>query len=226
MQKLVKGWGINDADYTVKVKDAYYVDGKRKFTSVWECPYYIKWLSMLERGSPNYWLKKPTYKGVTIHEDWKYFSNFKAWMEKQNWEGLQLDKDILVTGNKHYGPDTCAFVPGYINICLAGCKDISTELPIGVTFKAKSKYMVNPHKYPYVARIGNGTRGKNINLGSYRDAKVAHKAWQLAKIISLEGVVAKYAKDATFNSKVADAIMQRVWQIRLDILNKKETKSL
>lgn len=28
-------------------------------------------------------------------DEWNTFSNFKNWMEKQNWEDKQLDKDII-----------------------------------------------------------------------------------------------------------------------------------
>ena len=57
----------------------------------------------------------PTYTGCTVAEDWLKFSNFKDWMEKQQWEGKQLDKDILFEGNKVYGPDTCVFVSPMVN---------------------------------------------------------------------------------------------------------------
>ena len=40
---------------------------------------------------------------------------FKDWMENQDWEGNQLDKDLLFEGNKVYGPKTCVFVTRMVN---------------------------------------------------------------------------------------------------------------
>ena len=36
-------------------------------------------------------------------------------MEKQDWEGKFIDKDLLFPGNKVYGPDTCVFVTRQLN---------------------------------------------------------------------------------------------------------------
>ena len=65
------------------------------------------WIEYLER--------RPAYKDVVVRQEWLTFSNFKRWMEKQDWEGKQLDKDIIVLGNKVYSPETCAFVLGVTN---------------------------------------------------------------------------------------------------------------
>lgn len=58
-KKLVQGIGINDADYTVCVKE-YYTDsnGVRKNRRVWECPFYSVWNKMLEREGTVKNLKK------------------------------------------------------------------------------------------------------------------------------------------------------------------------
>ena len=102
-RKPIYGWGINDADYVV----SYAVNGKRK-----SCQYYEKWVGMLRRAfSEKYKAKNPSYLCVTVCEEWKYFSNFKKWMETQYFDGLELDKDILKSGNSVYSPETCAFVP-------------------------------------------------------------------------------------------------------------------
>ena len=92
------GWGINDTYNQTKTKQ------------------YSVWSNMVRRCYSKECLKKhPTYKGCSVHPDWKYFSNFKQWMDKQDWEGKYLDKDLLVYGNKVYGPDTCIFVPRLLN---------------------------------------------------------------------------------------------------------------
>jgi len=105
---LIYGVGINDADYPVSSFPKRYN----------RCPYYKKWIFMLKRcyGKNNSSYK--SYKGVTVNPIWHRFSNFKKWMEQQpywNDPDMELDKDILVEGNKEYGPDTCMFVPQAVN---------------------------------------------------------------------------------------------------------------
>ncbi len=221
-KKLVKGWGINDADYVVKVKTAHYDEsGKRRFKEVWSCPFYAKWLSLLDRGvNKKYAINKPSYLNASVNIEWKYFTQFKSWMEKKKWEGLQLDKDILLPGNKEYGPNTCCFVPGYINtlIVVGGSK---TGLPIGLTYHHTQKDGTKV----YTARVSDENK-KCKRLGDYTDVKTAHKAWQIEKARVIEEVVAIYAKDSCFDSHVADALLARVWKLRLDAHNGVETTQL
>ena len=104
---LIFGVGVNDSDYVVYPT----IDGKRV-----ACPFYFTWKSMLQRCyDPKFQKKYPTYKGCVVAEDWHTFSNFKRWMEKQEWEGNQLDKDLLLPGNRLYSPDTCIFVTAQVN---------------------------------------------------------------------------------------------------------------
>ena len=53
---------------------------------------------------------------------------------------MQLDKDILIKGNKIYGPDTCVFVPHHINSLFTSRKNTRCEeLPIGVYYTNNKK---------------------------------------------------------------------------------------
>lgn len=62
----------------------------------------------------------PKYQGVSVA--WENKSDFYQWFN-ENWDPshpeYQLDKDILVPGNKVYGPDTCCFVPQWLNILIS-----------------------------------------------------------------------------------------------------------
>ena len=108
----VYGVGTNDAGYAIQVMESVRgANGKPKQRIIWFCPFYRRWVHMLERCySERYQEKKPTYIGCTVCEEWLRFSNFKSWMETQDWEGKHLDKDLLVEGNKIYSPDTCILV--------------------------------------------------------------------------------------------------------------------
>ena len=223
--KLVKGFGINDADYTVRVKEAYYLDGKRKMKTLWECPFYTKWLSMITRTNcNNYKNNKPTYKDKSVCEDWKYFSNFKKWMEQQNWENMELDKDILVEGNSVYSPETCVFVPRYINMIITLGSSKTSHLPLGVSLRRADPRMVNPHKKPFVSRVN--IDGVTKVLGFFKTEEEAHCSWQIGKALAIESAIDTYSKSKAFNSRVADSLMRRIWRLRLDNSTKTETKFL
>lgn len=97
------------------------------------------------RCNPDNWVSKKyqSYVGCEVHPDFIKFQDFAEWATKQigyDQTGWNLDKDILIPGNKMYGPDTCCFVPGEINTLLV--KPKSADLPTGVAFyKPTNKYV-------------------------------------------------------------------------------------
>ena len=174
-KKLVYGVGLNDADYvTQRWEEAGYVDGKRKQKLVWRCPFYRAWSSMLNRCSEKWQEKYPTYKGCTVSENWLKFSNFKAWMEKQNWEGKHLDKDLLFQGNKIYGADTCVFVTPMVNTFVNDCRAARGEWLVGSSWHKKSG--------KFLAQCRNPFTKKSENLGLFTCEKEAHEAWLERKL--------------------------------------------
>lgn len=59
-----------------------------------------------------------SYKGCTVCEEWHNYQNFAKWYEDNYYnceEELELDKDIIIYGNKLYSPETCLFVPKLVN---------------------------------------------------------------------------------------------------------------
>ena len=95
-KKLVQGIGVNDSDYIVKKFESYInLNGDKKRRLIWVCPFYQKWGSMLTRCySEKYQERHPTYKDCTVCEEWTTFSNFKKWMQGQDYQGKHLDKDL------------------------------------------------------------------------------------------------------------------------------------
>ena len=163
--RKVYGVGINDADYAVRPRGP---DGKE----VW-CPYYRTWLDMLTRAYSHPFLARyPAYSGVTVCEEWHSFMAFRAWMETQDWEGKQLDKDIIAPGNKVYSPDTCVFVSGELNKLLTDHAAARGEWPIGVSW----------HKGHNKLRAFIKEGGKNRHLGYFTCPHEAHIAWRKAKV--------------------------------------------
>ena len=81
--------------------------------------FYAVWSDMLRRCySEKRLARHPTYRNCTVCSEWLLLSNFREWFNIHYRDGLALDKDILVKGNKIYSPDTCRFVPEYINSLL------------------------------------------------------------------------------------------------------------
>lgn len=174
-KKLVYGVGTNNADYVVEKKETVEVNGVQKQKRVWVCPHYQTWRNMLERCySAKLHERQPTYKGCTVSKEWHTFSNFRAWMVAQDWEGLQLDKDLLIEGNKVYGSDTCVFVTQTVNSFTNDYGAKRGEWPIGVYWdKGKNKFRAQCH---------NPFTKKTENLGRFTCEQEAHEAWLKRKL--------------------------------------------
>lgn len=116
---------------------------------------YSKWNNILHRSyDVKHKENNPTYKDVTVCEEWHNFQNFAQWFEENNIEGFELDKDILVKDNKIYSPETCCFVPREINSLFKTCTK-ENGLPVGVTYdKFNNKYKVSFRKNKKMTTIG------------------------------------------------------------------------
>jgi hypothetical protein len=191
--KLVFGVGINDADYVVEKKETIEVNGVRKQKLVWVCPYYRAWRDMLQRCySSKFQERRPTYKGCSVSEEWLTFSTFRAWMEKQDWEGMQLDKDLLFTGNKVYSKETCVFVTQEVNSFTLDSGASRGECLLGVCWhKGAGKFM---------SRCNNPFTKKNGDyLGLFVNELEAHQTWlkrklELAHLLAAEQTDGRVAK--------------------------------
>ena len=186
-KKLVGGWGINDADYLVKP----YVRGKQI-----RCNYYTTWGDMIRRCySEKYHTTHPTYIGCSICEEWKYFSNFKSWMEQQDWEEKELDKDLLIKDNKIYSSETCVFISRKLNSFLIDRGNCRGDYPLGVHWdKNANKFMVQ-------CRDGNGNKKY---LGVFTCHNEAHEAWRKCK----HEIACQYADEQT-DPRIAEALRTR-----------------
>lgn len=194
-KKLVHGVGINDADYVVKVMASYYEDGKRKRKLVSICPFYEKWKSMIDRCySEKIKTKRPCYIGCSVCVEWLTFSNFKIWMEEQDWKGLELDKDLLGT-SKIYSPETCIFIPAEINSFLTFSeRDKPSGLLIGVHHKRG--------KFRAVIRDS----GKYRNLGTFTTELEAHLKWYNQKLVLAETLKMKYS----LSDNIYDLMIEKI----------------
>ena len=175
MSKKMFEVGINDADYPTR-RYKTYTDrfGRKKQRVLWRCPFYRKWTDMLKRCySKSYQKRQPTYVKCSVCEEWLTFSNFKVWMEQQDWENKELDKDILLSGNISYSPKACVFTDHGLNMFLNSNKKARGKYKIGVSCR----------KGRFISQCNNPfTDSKHSDhLGSFDTEEEAHLAWKAKK---------------------------------------------
>lgn len=98
---------------------------------------YQIWQSMKSRCNPDgaNQQRHPNYIGCIMSENFKDFQFFAEWCHKQvgyGLEGYEIDKDILVPGNKLYSEDNCVFVPRALNVFLTSRSLHRGNYPQGV----------------------------------------------------------------------------------------------
>lgn len=152
------------------------------------------WVRMLERCVGDR-VKNPSYEGCTFDESWVNCQSFIEWgiLQKghdrleSNGKTWQLDKDILVNGNRVYSPETCVFVPNEINTHF---KDVE---------KGKDGYYgvneIEP-KHPnakrgWVARCCNVKKEREY-LGFYDNPTDAYIAYRTRKIEVMSDLADKW----------------------------------
>ena len=166
-RKLLYGVGLNDADYPVQIMR---VNDEGKTERISTCPYYSRWYDILRRCYNKKSLRKrPTYEECYISEEWKTFSNFKEWMEKQEWEGKQLDKDLIIKDNREYSAETCIFVSGAVNTFISKAKRSKNGLLVGVSWHKRDKV--------FTAQCHDIILGKLVHLGYHDTEEEAHQAY-------------------------------------------------
>lgn len=106
---------------------------------------YIKWFSMFERCyNVEIHKREPQYINCEVSNEFCNFQNFANWYDKKIYKStyeLELDKDLLIKGNKVYKPDACCFIP----------KEINTNLNRKRDDKEYMKYLYEKYRYelPY-----------------------------------------------------------------------------
>lgn len=144
---------------------------------------YNRWRAMIQRCySDNFQESHPTYIGCSVDEHWHNFQNFAEWYEEGYKQDYQLDKDILIKGNKIYSPETCCLVPREINMAFVNASKSRGTLPIGVTFdKCRNKYIVH-------IKIDK----KFANMGRFNGVEEAFQAYKIAKEIEIKRLADKW----------------------------------
>ena len=120
---------------------------------------------------------KISYLGCTLDSRWYKLSAFKEWIEQwDDFQNKEVDKDILIPGNKIYGPDTCLMVRPSVNAWFK--PTVVGDLPRGVTWN--SYWKKNGTGKPYRAQI-TPIGGKRTALGYYATIEEASAVFEKAR---------------------------------------------
>ena len=147
-----------------------------------------RYRSMIRRTLPDWQKTHCTYEGVDVCDEWLTMSSFVTWAESKDWQGKELDKDILCPGNKIYSPDTCVFVSRKLNGLLCGSDAIRGDCPKGVYYYSRLD------KYAAMIKID----GKKKWVGRYPTKLEAHRAYCNAKAAHIREIAENLTdKDTT-----------------------------
>lgn len=171
---------------------------------------YKCWKAMLSRCySAKYQEKYPTYKGCSVCSDWLYYPNFKKWYDENYYEinnkTSQLDKDVLIKGNKVYSPNTCVFVPNFINTLFIKKQNKRGELPIGVCYYKPNK------KYRAGLSVFKNGKATFKTIGYFTTINEAFKVYKQAKEEYIKEVADEY-KD-----KIPAKLYEAMYSYKVDI---------
>ena len=166
-EPTVFGVGLNDTAFRPTIK------GRQ----IWQS---VLWRGMLGRCfSEKIRSKHPTYGDATCCTEWLSFANFLEWCNKEVGysgfvSGTNLDKDILVAGNKKYSPLTCCLVPRQINTLLLDNKSNRGDWPVGVIVnRYAGRFQARIKRCGVISHIGHYDTPEEAFL-AYKTAKEAH----------------------------------------------------
>lgn len=173
-KRMVCGVGIND------------------MYGVSELQSYKTWDAMIRRCYTSH-SNKPTYVGCSVSSEWLLFSNFKKWFDDNYIEGYQLDKDILVNGNKIYSAATCCFVPQRINVLFRSMRS--------------DKCVFQHSTYRYYAEFT--VNHERVNLGHFDSREEANKVAREYERKMMLQTIEEYIAKGEITHEVYNAIKNR-----------------
>jgi hypothetical protein len=163
-ETLLHGFGINDSAWLTTTTNA----GRAS-----HCAAFRTWRNAIGRCySAVVHKSSPSYEGCSVSPEWKRFSEFEQWYSEQRTTGNQLDKDIILPGNKVYSPLTCMMVPSHINALFTSSNGRGA-LPRGVDIACGKR------KKSFRAQLDIG--GKRVTLGYFMHAKDAENCYATAR---------------------------------------------
>lgn len=167
---------------------------------------YKTWHGMMRRCYDEEFRKRSkAYSEVTVCTEWHNYQNFGNWYEKNYYtidgEQMQLDKDILIKGNRVYSPETCIFVPSRINGIFTKDSQTSSKGLPPLTFyepERTKKYVVRSH---------------DEYIGSFKTIEEAVKASNRYKEIMYKSAAYEY------KGKIPEKLYKAMLDYAMDVTN-------
>ena len=127
--------------------------------------------------------KTPSYNGCTLSKEFLCYQNFAEWYTSHESYGLgyDLDKDLLVKGNKIYSAETCTMLPKELNLAIKVKFSKNSDLPIGVLRNKVGGY---------IAALKKGLKG--YHLGTFKTPEEASAAYVKAKEAYVKELALEY----------------------------------
>jgi len=160
-----------------------------------------------------YTTTRPSYKDCSVSSEWGSYDNFYNWYISQPYYAykdkfkLNIDKDLLILGNKHYSEKTCVLLPQYINIYLNSLLKNSKGYYFHSARKRNKPWYIN-------------FKGKRKQITKYfKTEEEAHLAYLIHKIKDAERVQKR------FKTKEIDIRIHNAFEACIDNL-REEVNSL
>ena len=163
---------------------------------------YDAWHDMMKRCyNPKYQEKFPTYRGCSVSREWHDYQVFAEWYINSVGyvNNYQLDKDLLVRGNKIYSADFCCLVPQELNSLLTDRKAARGLYPVGVTATESM------NKFRARLRVDNN----EVYLGRYRTIEEAFAAYKSAKELNVKSMAVRWR--GKIDSRAYQALLE--WRV-------------
>lgn len=171
---------------------------------------YAAWHSILLRSyDKNFKEHCPTYEKVKVCEEWLLYENFYDWLHSQenfekwlNGDRWEVDKDILIKGNKIYSPETCCLVPHCVNTVFVKSESTRGKLPIGVSKDSKS------NKYQALTIYGRKNNKSKTTAYSYSTPEDAfYLGYKPSKEAYIKRVAQEEYNKGNITKRCYDAMM-------------------
>lgn len=167
---------------------------------------YYRWRDMMHRCyNDKFHESHPQYEQCTVCEEWLNFCNFEKWYNENYYRiedlTMDLDKDILIKGNKEYCPATCCIVPHCINTLFLTGKKNRGDLPIGIHYD-------NEHKR---YRAAMSYQGIQIKIGRFSNAEDAFNRYKVYKEDFIQDIAEQY------KGKIPDKMYQAMMNWKIEV---------
>lgn len=189
-----------------KMSDGCYA-GKGAWISSSKNPHFHTWASLRTRTlDTNFKQRHKSYIDCSLCEEWMCMQNFCDWAEstkpKDTSVKWELDKDLLIEGNKLYSPETCCWLPKEINLFLSkmGEKAIYPK-----TLKDGSEVYVVFVREGKEKQVEKGSH----YIGTYYSYEMAVDKWRWVKKQRLNSLIKQY------EHLMSDVVIERLSALKI-----------